>query len=83
MDLLRAHPEHAFVEAPLTVALAGLLHGLAPQTRFPTLERVEDVRDGRDGEVSHRTDRQAFAFFEPVQLLKHHPGNEDNREALS
>lgn len=83
MDRLRAHPEHAGAEAPLTVALAGLLHGLAAQTRFPTLERVEDVRDGRDGEVSHGTDRQAFAFFERVQLLKHHPGNEDNREALS
>lgn len=71
----------SFLKPPLTAALGGLLHGLPQQTRFLALQRVEDVRDGRNGEVSHGTNRQVFSFFESVQLLKHHPGNKDNRES--
>lgn len=38
---------------PLTAALCGLLHRLAPQPRFPALQTLVNVRDGWSRQVGH------------------------------
>lgn len=63
----------------LTTAFSSLLHGLAPQSRFPIFKCVVDIGDSRNGQVSHGA-RQVFASFKEIQLLKNNPGNQDNRE---